>query len=176
MGGIMGNGQDQENNKTAPQTANPPTPPELTTEQLNLHLEMGKLYFEQFNKRRDFQWKVNLSYWGVIAIVIGFSASKGMISTISEDSTLRFLIHLSIFVPYIWWRSGLERSNSIDKFRALKHMDKIVNDDNFYEDCPKRFPMWSPYSECLMTLILLVISFYTTGIPLVIAAVVKTTP
>ena len=127
-------------------------------------LELAKIYWGQFNKRRDFQWKVNLSFWGVIALVIGFCVTEGVNESVAESEGLRYLSHGLIFLTYVYWRIGLERSNSIEKNRAHEHMDSALSSGFEYVENRKPVPFWSPTGEIAMTLILLLISLVVTEI------------
>ena len=127
-------------------------------------LELAKIYWGQFNKRRDLQWKVNLSFWGVIALVIGFCVTEGVNESVAESENLRYLSHLLIFLTYTYWRIGLERSNSIDKNRAVEHMDELLSDNFVYKEKRKPIPFWAPTGQIAMTIILLSISLGVTGI------------
>ena len=127
-------------------------------------LELAKIYWGQFNKRRDLQWKVNLSFWGVIALVIGFCVTEGVNESVAESENLRYLSHLLIFLTYTYWRIGLERSNSIDKNRAVEHMDELLSDNFVYKEKRKPIPFWAPTGQIAMTIILISISLVVTGI------------
>ena len=127
-------------------------------------LELAKIYWGQFNKRRDLQWKVNLSFWGVIALVIGFCVTEGVNESVAESENLRYLSHLLIFLTYTYWRIGLERSNSIDKNRAREHMTQLLSHGFEYKEIRKPIKFWSPTGEIAMTTILVLISLVVTGI------------
>lgn len=128
------------------------------------HLELAKIYWSQYDKRRDFQWKVNLSFWGTIAIVIGFCITEGVKVSVADSELLRYVTHGLIFLTYTYWRIGLERSNSIDKNRAREHMDELLSDDFVYKENRMPIKLWSPTAEIAIALILVVISLVATGI------------
>lgn len=127
-------------------------------------LELAKMYWGQYNKRGDNQWKVNLSFWGVIALVIGFCVTEGVNRTIANSDCQRYVSHFLILLTYAYWRIGLERSNSIDKNRAREHMAKLLSNTWKYTENRKPLKLWSPTGEIAMTFIMLLISLVVTGI------------
>lgn len=133
----------------------------------NKHLELAKMNWGQFNKRRDFQWKVNFSLWSIIGVIIGFFATTG--NPIDENisgTVLRIVTHIFILSLYIYWRIGLEYSNAQERALAKYHMKNVVNvkesEIDNYKEKPRFLKHWSPSAEIATTSLLVFISYLVT--------------
>ena len=73
-----------------------------------------------FNKRRDFEWMVNIALWSGMIVLTGFR--------LSSDSPDRFSVSgpvICIFVAAVWglhlfWLKGIYQRNKVDKY--YKHL------------------------------------------------------
>ena len=123
---------------------------------LNEKIELAKIYFDKFESRRGYQWKINLSFWlGIAAFTYYFTGQ------FKVDNTL-IILYLYVFINYVIWSVGLQSRQQKDG-KSLAYWLKIIEEENGKNEFkePSWFgKYWSWISEISFTFILLFLSIY----------------
>jgi hypothetical protein len=85
----------------------------------SLYLEIAKIRFGQFNKRRDFEFKLNALVWTVLLLVIGFVYRTDRTSITGIYECLIVTGIVGITVLYILWMYDLHKANHLDLSMAI---------------------------------------------------------
>ncbi len=84
-----------------------------------LYLELSKVRFTQFNKRRDFEFKLNISVWTVLAIIIGFLYQHGTPGDVGTKEIIVVSGLVGVFILYAFWMFYIHKENQTDKSLAF---------------------------------------------------------
>lgn len=132
-------------------------------EKVQSFLELYKVQWGRYDKRRDFEWKVTLGLWTGIAAATGFLAGKVQMTELH----LVIVIYGLIWVVYTFvWTAYGWRKNEEDKEYALGYLRKaelllghIKEDRNFREPGYWDFlSNWSRLSQVLTSAFLVILS------------------
>jgi hypothetical protein len=136
-------------------------------EKTQAFLELYKLQWDRYDKRRDFEWKVTLGLWTGIAVITGFLAGKVQVTV------LHLVIYIAIWVVYTFcWSAGSWQKNEEDKEYALVYLRKAEQLLNHIKD-ERTFSKpnywgflknWSRRSQILATALFLLISWYVLAV------------
>jgi formate hydrogenlyase subunit 4 len=131
-------------------------------------VELAKMGFDRFNKRRDFEMKINWGVWTVLAIMIGFGIAGERSDQLKVNGAVFLLTHLFAFSAYGIWMAGLQCSNKVDQRFAFFYEDmaeRILRGDGTVFDYQSKsstffklggMRSWAIISEVGFTLVLLV--------------------
>jgi hypothetical protein len=104
-------------------------------EGIDLYLEMSSLRFTQFNKRRDFEFKMNLSVWTVLAIVVGFMYRTGPAPGTGLRECFVIVGVLVLVVLYAIWMYNIHKANHSDFSVAVLAMERAERLLGTHEYC-----------------------------------------
>jgi hypothetical protein len=78
----------------------------------------SKRAYTSWNDRRQYEWKLSIALWTVLAVSVGFFTEKGIVVT-----TLPYLgFATCVFAVYLLWLRGIWRANEFDR-RMQFHYD-----------------------------------------------------
>lgn len=128
-------------------------------------IETYRIQVERWNKRRDIEWRVALTFWSAIVII-----TFGISCKIQPPNCVIFVIYSILFFLYWHWIRCLWIRNAEDKKWMYKYQKKINKKLLIYDVLEKgRFPNkpitwynnylkvfcdWSVCSQLLFTLFL----------------------
>ncbi|MBI4081219.1 MAG: hypothetical protein HY423_01280 [Candidatus Lambdaproteobacteria bacterium] len=144
-------------------------------EKIDILLKQAEFSLGQLRFRQQQEWRLSLSFWGLIAVAVGFSWIN--IPGVPKFPIIPLLLfEVFVFVTYIVvWGIGIWKGNFYISRRAYHYRDealRILANPNhvlqlfpFYPDY--RFPraVWyllfrAPLTQVFVTFLLLAISFF----------------
>ena len=138
-------------------------------EQADCYVELYKEARRSFDTRRQYEWKLNMAWWGAIAL-IGVYGLKGEIKADGGSWGWILAAHIAVGTVYVFWTVGLQGANIIDTGMGHSFRDTIQR--CAAEDTPPQFiprPKrkvlgvfwgWSAWGQIFITALLLVFSFF----------------
>jgi len=132
--------------------------------------------YDSFNDRRSYEWKLSLSIWTALALLL-----VGLVQTAKFPVSFPFSVIISAIMGailiylHIFFSHGVARANSIDKDVFLhynKEMNKIVNlpfpkklqDDIDNLPHNKGWWQWSHRSQIFITILLVMAAVVLIGV------------
>jgi len=100
-------------------------------------LKLASICFDRHDKRREFEWKLNLSLWSAIGIILAYAFTRDFIPVDRPPSTSLWVAHSFVFVAYLYWTAGLYIRNKQDKEFGKRHL----------QDAEKHFPKEVAFHE-----------------------------
>jgi hypothetical protein len=93
---------------------------------MNCYLKLAEIRWGQFNKRRDFEWKVNFGLWAALGFIIGLGLkgdyTSPPINVVGQGAFI--LMHSLILIAYLIYIHGLNFANQNDRRAAFECQDR----------------------------------------------------
>ena len=84
-----------------------------------LYRDLCVIRYGQFNKRRDFEFKLNISIWTVLAVIIGFIYNRAAQPNVAAPEIIIVSGIILLFVLYVILMWNLHKANHIDLSLAI---------------------------------------------------------
>ena len=139
-----------------------------TSQRIDSLIEMYRIQIERWNKRRDIEWRLALTFWSGIVVITGFLAGK------IQLPWWTVFIYLTALICYVrLWLYGLWSANDGDKREADNYKSKIDTKLCFKNVCNydrhsgakqekenKFWKDWSMRAQIFFTIIIFSASWY----------------
>jgi hypothetical protein len=95
---------------------------------------LRKAAWESISKRREFEWRVSIAFWGLLAaFVAGFGTRQSAVSYSCSDRWLLAFFALLLGVGHVLWLCGLRRAYKIDKREEEAFREEMRQEAPFHE-------------------------------------------
>lgn len=92
----------------------------------NNYIELAKINKDLLFLRRQIEWKMSLSYWGGLAVVVGYLLKQGYNMNTLGDMFYIFCFFLIFFgVVFTYWHVSLNGSNRKDLDLIMYYRHKV---------------------------------------------------
>lgn len=132
--------------------------------------DMRSFYWNSFDKRRTYEWRVSIAFWAVIVGAIGFAVRGD--ATLPERWSL-WLISGAILSLHALFILNLVAANRLDRAQAFffaNHLLPLVDleftpeiKDAVVKRCSGKRRHWSPFVQIAITAVLLLVLNGVTG-------------
>jgi hypothetical protein len=133
-------------------------------ERVDVLLQLAKAAWDEMDKRREYEWRVNLALWPALAILAGFVLRGEFVPDAAAKWTVIAGL-VSIAIVYVYpWSVGLHNRNSTNRRAAAVYWhlaEQCIGSDTDYHKPTKKKSLlldWARVTQVVITLILVVIT------------------
>jgi hypothetical protein len=82
---------------------------------LEILSQLMSSYWAQFERRRDFEWKLSFAVWTVLATLVGFLLTKDVVLSRVWLTGSCALFSVALFVLHLYWQRKIANRNDLDR-------------------------------------------------------------
>jgi len=106
-------------------TKKPAAPAKRTVVDVDSLFRLADVAWRDFDRRRSFEWKINLALWAALGLFAGLASSRGISL---NELVLGYAMLVAVWFVYVFvWIRGIHCANSRDRETAQFYWSEIEN-------------------------------------------------